>query len=215
MANAGSKRKGATSRSKSGAPKRAAEWLERLFPEADEQGGTAFADRQARRKTAHKMEQTFERAIGAFDAIEKAIDEDKASGEQREWEDRDRRRESDEHARQREESRKDIRLFVEVEERRRALRHRDVLLGLTVLTVVAAIVLAFLAVKHKEPGYAGVSVFSTVLSGCWVYLLRAVQPKDEAARPPAPVAEAQPFRWSVLDFQVEVEEGDGEAERGA
>jgi hypothetical protein len=171
----------------------------------------AFADRQTRRRTAHKMERAFDQMRETFAAIQEAIDEDETSNEQREWNDRDRRRESDEHVREREEDRKDIRLVVEVEERRRALRHKDVLLVLTVILVFAAIVLAFVAVKQKDLGYAGVSLFATLLSACGAYLIRAVQrPKREtepadAGAPDPP----QPFRWGILSFQSELEEEEG------
>lgn len=160
MSNAGAKKEGA---------KRAAQWLDLLLPESDAQSGTAFADRQTRRRTVHKIERTFDQAAETFHRIQKAIDEEEASNEQREWNDRDRRRESDERAREREENRKDIRLVVEVEEKRRALRRKDVILGLIVLTVLAAVVLAVMAVQQKELGFAGASAFTT---GCWMYLVR-------------------------------------------
>lgn len=162
MSNAGAKTKGAS---------RAAEWLDLLLPESGEQSGTAFADRQTRRRTVHKIERTFDQAAETFHRIQEALDEEEAHAEQREWNDRDRRRESEEHIREREENRKDIRLFVEVEERRRALRRKDVMLGLIVFTVLAAMVLAFMAVQRKELGFAGASVFTT---GCWMYLLRSL-----------------------------------------
>jgi|GEM_PF-3894408 len=116
------------------------------------------------------MEQAFDQMKETFGAIEEAIDEEKTSNEQREWTDRDRRRESDEHIRERVENRKDVRLEVEVEERRRALRRKDVMLGLIVFTVLAAVVLAFIAVQRKELGFAGASAFTT---GCVMYLLRS------------------------------------------
>lgn len=155
MSNAGAKRKGAT---------RAAEWLDLLLPESDEQSGTAFADRQTRRRTAHKIERTFDQAAETFHRIQEALDKEEAQAEQREWNDRDRRREFEERVREREEDRKDIRLGVEVGERR-------VMLGLVVFTVLAAVVLAFMAVQRKELGFAGASAFTT---GCWMYLLRSL-----------------------------------------
>lgn len=155
MSNAGAKRKGAS---------RAAEWLDLLLPESGEQSGTAFADRQTRRRTAHKIEQTFDQAAETFHRIQEAIDEEETRTEQREWNDRDRRREFEERVREREENRKDRRLGVEVEERR-------VILGLVVVTVLAAVVLAFMAVQQKELGFAGASAFT---GGCGVYLLRSL-----------------------------------------
>lgn len=195
------------SKRKGGAPKRAAEFLDRLLPDTDEQSGTAYADRKTRLKTAHKMDYTFDRAVKTFDRIEEELDKNEETVEQREWNDRDRRRRSDEEARCAGEVRKDIRLVVEVEERRRALRHKDVLLGLTAVTTLAAVALAYLAVSHNRIEYAGVSAFSTLLSGVEVYVMRLITWPQEGRG--TSVDAGPPFRWSVLEFFSEVEEAEG------
>jgi hypothetical protein len=145
------------------------------------------------------MEMTYDRAIQVFDRIEEELDQDEASIEQREWDDREARRRSDEGSREREEDREDVRLELEVEERRQAMAHKNVFLWLTVLTTLAAIVLAYMAVKHEQVGYAGVSVFSTVLSGGFFRLMRrpSGQATDASSAP-------QPYPWSVLVPRREV-----------
>jgi len=198
-AQGGSKRR---SKATGGAPQKAAEFFDRLLPDSDEQSGTAYADRKARLKSVHKADYTFDRAVKAFDRIEEELDKNEQTVEQREWTDRDRRRESDEEARQRREIRKDLRTVVEVEERRRAIRHKDILLGLTVISTVAAVVLAYLAVKYGQVAYVGVSAFTTALSGAGVFAYFRGPQADSAE---SIEAEEPQFRWSVLDLQAEVE----------
>jgi hypothetical protein len=198
-AQGGSKRR---SKATGGAPQKAAEFFDRLLPDSDEQSGTAYADRKARLKSVHKADYTFDRAVKAFDRIEEELDKNEQTVEQREWTDRDRRRESDEEARQRREIRKDIRTVVEVEERRRAIRHKDILLGLTVIATVAAVVLAYLAVKYDQVAYVGVSAFTTALSGAGAFAYFRGPQADSAENIEA---EEPQFRWSVLDLQTEVE----------
>jgi hypothetical protein len=220
VSNTGSKRRsgaaekgaprkaGASRRKKPGAPKRAAEILERLLPDTDEQSGTAAADRKTRLATAHKVGEAHVRATEVFDRIEEELDKEEQSAEQWEWEDRGRRRESDERSRERAEARADIRQQVWKEERQRAMRHQDWLLVLTIVTTLAAIALAYLAVKHDQIEFIGAAGFSALLSGIEVYVLRWIQgPRDEetAAGGATPV-EPPPFRWSVLDLQQEVED---------
>jgi hypothetical protein len=186
--------------------------MDLLLPESHEQSGTANADRKTRRATVHKMESTFARADRVFDRIERALDEEEGNSEDRLWNDRNRRRLSDEDSRERSEDRADARLDIWMEERRRAMRQRDVLLGLSVLTTLAAIVLAYMAVKHNQVEYAGVSIFSTALSGVELFFMRVAQNRyDEADGIPG---EPPRFRWSVLELQPEVEEGSesGDAE---
>lgn len=185
------------------APKKAAEFLERLLPETDEQSGEAFADRQTRRKTAHKMDRTFDRAIQTFDRIEKELDKEEESVEQREWDDRDERRRSDERSREREEDRKDRRLDLEAEERRKAMTHKDVFLVLTVVTTVAAIVLAYMTAEAGRFGYTGVSVLGAILSNVFYRRLRW---PSHATGPESTAPGARAWRWSVLDLQGEVDE---------
>lgn len=194
-----------------GAPKRAAEFLERLLPETDEQSGTAFADRQTRRQTAHKMGITFDRAIQAFDRLEESLDKEEEGEDfkRRRWDDRRSRRESDESARERAETRADIRQGVWVEERQRAMRQRDVLLALSVVTTLAAIALAYLAVKHSQIEYVGAAMFSTVLSGVEVLFMRGLGGSQEAAEVGQTPVEPPPFRWSALDLQREFQEAGG------
>lgn len=200
MSNTGSKKR-------PGAPKRAAEFLERLLPDSDEQSGTAFADRKTKLQTARKMGVAYDRATKVFDRIEEELDKEEESIEQREWDDRDKRRESDQSARERAEIRADRRQQVWVEERRKAMRHRDWLLVLTAVTTLAAIGLAYLAVKYNQVEFVGASMFSTALSGVQVYVMRWLQgPREEEATVgPTPV-EPPPFKWSVLDLQREVED---------
>lgn len=157
----GSGRKGAGRGGR--APKRAAEWLERLLPESDEQSGTNDADRKLRRKVGFKMDEAFDRAIGAFDAIERSLDEDAEDRDQydREW-----------HIVEREEDRKDIRLGLQVEDAQTSVRERNVLMFLTAVSVVAAIALAFVSVVQREPWFIGGSLISGLLSGGGVYVLR-------------------------------------------
>lgn len=221
MSNTGSKRRSeagaekgvprktrAPRRKKSAAPKRAAELLDRLLPDTDEQSGTAAADRKTRLAAAHKVGEAHLRATEAFDRIEEELDKDEQSAEQWEWEDRGRRRESDERSRERAEARADVRQEVWREERQRTMRHRDWLLVLTFVTTLAAIALAYLAVKHDQIEFIGAAGFSALLSGIEIYVMRWIQgPRDEeaAAGDTTPV-EPPPFRWSVLDLQREVED---------
>ncbi|HEY6730746.1 MAG TPA: hypothetical protein VI039_06945 [Solirubrobacterales bacterium] len=204
---AGRKGRGRPKRSKAkqgGVPSKAETFMDMLLPEPDGQSGTAFADRRTRRSAVHKMEKTFARAEHAFDRIERALDEEEGMGEDRLWNDRNRRRLSDEDSRERSEDRADARLDVWIEERRRYMRQRDVLLGLSVLTTLAAIALAYMAVKHNQVEYAGVSIFSTALSGVELFFMRVAQDRyDEVGAIPG---EPPHFRWSVLEFQPEIEQ---------
>jgi len=179
--------------------------LELLYPEVDEQSGTAFADRKSRLRLASKMERNLDYAGETFDRIHEELDKDEASGEQREWDDRDERRRSDERARGREEDRRDVRLELEVEERR-------VLLVLTVITTLAAIVLAYLAIKHERVGYAGVSILSALLSSGFLRLVR--RPWAAVAGAAEGTLSSQPYRWSVLALQTEVD-GEDPSESGS
>jgi hypothetical protein len=221
VSNAGSKRRSeagaetgaprkarAPRRKKSAAPKRAAEFLERLLPDTDEQSGTAAADRKTRLATAHKVGKAHVRATEVFDRIEEELDKDEQSAEQWEWEDRGRRRESDERSRERAEARADMRQEVWREERQRAMRHQDWLLVLTIVTTLAAISLAYLAVKHDQIEFIGAAGFSALLSGIEVYVMRWIQgSRDEvAAAGDATPVEPPPFKWSVLDLRREVED---------
>jgi hypothetical protein len=186
--------------------------LELLFPEVDERSGTAFADRKSRLRLAHKVERTLDYAGETFDRVHEEIDKNEEGLEQREWDDRDERRRSDEHSREREEDRKDLRLVLEAKERLRALLHKDVLLTLIVVTTLAAIAFAYLAVEHRQLGYAGASVFTTALSGCGVYASRLLRwPAGASADAAATALEPRPYRWSVLDLQVEVNEEPSES----
>jgi hypothetical protein len=209
-----SKKRTSTPRSEGGKPavkrkatasKRATEFLDSLLPETDEQSGTAFADRKAKRQIAHKMGVAYERVTQAFDWIEE-FGKDEDALEPREWDDRDKRRRSDEKSRVRAENRADVRQMVLVEERRRAMRQQDWLLGLTTVTVLAAIVLAYLAVTHNQIEFAGASMFTFLLSGGEVLTLRWL--RNPPGDPPAPggsPVEPPPFKWSVVDVQPEVE----------
>lgn len=186
--------------------------MELLYPEVDERSGTAFADRKSRLRLASKMERNLDYAGETFDRIHEELDKDEASVEQREWDDRDERRRSDEHAREREGDREDLRLVLEAKERLRALFHKDVLLALIVVTTLAAIGFAYLAVKHQQLGYAGASAFTTALSGCGVYVNRLLRwPAGTSADAVAAAPEPRPYRWSVLDLQVEVDEGSSDS----
>jgi len=192
---------------KGNAPKRAAEFLERLLPDSDEQSGTAAADRKTRRATAHKMGVAYARATKLFDRIEEELDKDEQSAEEWEWEDRGKRRESDERSRERAEARADIRQEVWVEERHKAMRHQDWLLALTVVTTLAAIVLVYLAIEHNQIELIGASIFSTLLSGAEVYVMRWIRgPREGAAAVDGIPVEPPPFRWGVLDLQREDED---------
>ncbi|HEY3492834.1 MAG TPA: hypothetical protein VGK43_07765, partial [Solirubrobacterales bacterium] len=144
------------------------------------------------------------RAERVFDRIERALDEEEEGREDRVWNDRNRRRLSDEDARERSEDRADARLAVWVAERRRSMRHGDVLLALSVLTTLAAIALAYMAVKHNQVEYAGVSIFSTALSGVELFFMRVAHAeRDEAVGIPG---EPPRFSWSVVDVQPEIEQ---------
>jgi hypothetical protein len=227
VSSTGSKKKAPSTRAKGGrakggkrppkrpgAPKRAAEFLERLLPESEEQSGTAFADRKTRRQTAHKMGVAFDHATQVFGRIEEELDKDEESVEQLEWADRGKRRESDERARERGEDRADMRQVVWVEERRRAMRRRDVLLGLTVVTTLAAIALLYLAVEHNQVEFAGASAVSAALPGLGALFMRWIRGSQEEATAVGEAAvEPPPFRWSVLDLQPEIEEGEEEEPR--
>jgi hypothetical protein len=192
----------------SDAPKRAAEWFERLLPEQEREAANNFSDRQLKRKAVHNANEVFGRAVGAFDAIERAIeDDDTALVQQRaDIADRVERRQSDEVAREREEIRKDIRVVVEVEERRRSMRQRDVLLALTVVSVLATIAIAFVTVKHREPWFLGGSLVTSLLSGGGIYLLRSGPwgKGDVGAGTGEP--EKATFRWTGLEYRPSADE---------
>lgn len=181
-----------------------------MLPESGEQSGEAYADRQTRRKTAHKMDLTFDRAIQTFDRIESELEKDEASVEEREWDDRDERRRSDERARERADDREDVRLGLEILEQNQTRAHRNVFLALAVITTLAAIVLACIAVSQERAGFAGISLLNVALSGVFFRLVRRPPKTSTAARDGA--GEAQPWRWSVLDFQPEVDEESSEAD---
>lgn len=211
MSTPGSKKKGSKTgrggarrpKAKAGGlPNRAEEFLDLLLPESHEQSGPADADRRTRRSTAHRMGMALSRAERAFDRIERALDEEEESREDRVWNDRSRRRLSDEDSRERSEDRADVRLDVWVDERRRSMRHRDVLLGLIVLTTLAAIALAYMAVANEQVAYAGVSILSTALSGVGLFFVRVAQ-GQEADGPGIP-GEPPRFSWSVIELQPEV-----------
>lgn len=144
----------------------------------EEEGAPAnkFSGRQPQRKATHNPEGVNVRAEGILDRIEREIEKDGSELEQQraDNDDRARRRESDEAARGREEDRKDIRLMVEVEEKRHAMRQRDVILAVTALCAIATIVLAFITAAHREPWSLGISVATGCLSGGGFYLLRSL-----------------------------------------
>jgi hypothetical protein len=211
-----SKKKGSASPGKGGSrivrskgggkgSKRAEAFLELLFPEVDERGGTAFADRKSRLRLAHKMERTIEYADETFDRIHEELDKDEASVEQREWDDRDERRRSDERARERAEDREDVRLGLEILEQGQVRAHKNVYLALAVAATATAIVLACVAVSQERAGFAGISLLNAVLSGVFFRLVR--RPATASTATTAAVPDVQPWRWSVLDLQAEVEDG--------
>jgi hypothetical protein len=182
--------------------------LELLYPEVDERSGTAFADRKSRLRLASKMERNLDYAGETFDRIHEELDKDEASVEQREWDDRDERRRSDERARERAEDREDVRLGLEILEQNQARAHRNVYLALAVLTILAAIVLLSIAVSQERAGFAGVSLLNAALSSVFFHLVRRPPKTTTAAGDSA--SEARPWRWSVLDFQTEVDEESSE-----
>lgn len=195
---------------KSSGAQRAANFFGHLMPDTGEQSAEAYADRQTRRRVTHKAEDLFDRVAGAVSRAEAALEEEEAANAQQVWADRRSRRESDEEARRRGETRADIRQVVWAEERRREMRQRDFLLLLTAVTTLAAIALAYLAVKHSQIEYFGASMFTTAFSGL-VFVIRWIQgPRDGVAGVGQTPIEPPPFRWSMLDFQPEVEEEDYE-----
>jgi hypothetical protein len=193
--------------------KRAAELLDRLLPEDDEQSGTSFSDRQLRRTIAHKMDQAYSRTVETFETIEEAVKAERAENDRQMWEDVTKRRESDEHVRLREENREDIRLVVEVEERRTEMRDksraRNLLMVLTAICVCAAVTLAFMTVHGGKPWYLGSSAFSGLLSaGGLFYLLRSMQWVQGRGAPGGDDEDATvPFEWSGLEPELSAEEG--------
>ena len=144
----------------------------------DEEGQPAnnASDRQPRRKTTHNINEMTAEARALIGRIEREIDQDGSELEQQraDNEDRAKRREADEAAHGREADREDIRLMVEVEERRRGMRQRDVILATTVISAIATIVMAFVTVRHREPWPLGVSVATSFLWGGGLYLLRSL-----------------------------------------
>jgi hypothetical protein len=186
--------------------------LDRLLPEGDEQSGTDFSDRQLRRTIAHKMDQAYGRTVQTFETIEEAVKAERAENDRQMWEDVIKRRESDEHVRLREENREDIRLVVEVEERRTEMRDksraRNLLMVLTAICVCASVALAFMTVQAEEPWYLGGSAFSGLLSVVLFYLLRSMQWIREAGVPDGDGgATLVPFEWSGLEPAPSSEEG--------
>jgi hypothetical protein len=195
---------------KSSGAQRAADFFGHLMPDTGEQSAEAYADRQTRRRVTHKAETLFDRVADAVSRAEAALEEDEATNAQQVWADRKKRRESDEEARRRGETRADIRQEIWAEERRRAMRQRDFLMLLSAATTLAAIWLAYLGVTHGQIEYFGASMFTTAFSGLVFCFHRIQGPQDEAAGVGQTPIEPPPFRWSLLDFQPEVGEQDDE-----
>jgi hypothetical protein len=215
VSGTGSKKRTASPRSKGGgpsrarkpaAPKRAAAFLESLLPDTDEQSGTAYADRKTKQQTAHRMGVAFERATRLFNRIEEELEKDEDTAVRRGWDDRSKRRSSDEKSRVRAENRADVRLMVWVEERRRAMRRQDWLVALATLTTLGAFVLACLALVHNQIGFAGASIFTMLITGGKAFTWRWLRtPTEDSAMVDETAIEPPPFKWSVVDVQPEVE----------
>lgn len=158
---------------------RASKWAgvaEALLYDEEGQPANNASDRPLRRKTTHNINEMTVEARALIRRIEREIDQDGSELEQQraDNEDRVKRREADEAVQEREADREDIRVMVEIEERRRAMRQRDVILVVTAFTAIATIVMAFVTVWRREPWPLGVTAATSVLWGGGLYLLRSL-----------------------------------------
>jgi hypothetical protein len=162
-------------------------------------GGISKSDQALRVKAVKNFDRASRRALRLADDADEALEEEKARQQRRhelEVEDRAKRRESDERARDHEERRKDVRVMVQAEvalaQSHRKSRRENVLLALTAVCVVATVVLLAVTALRREPLILWGSGFTFLLSLAGGYELRAVEPRDGADERESP----ETFSWS-------------------